>query len=211
MKNNILQKLSYGVYIVGTMDDNRKVGCALNSAMQITANPQTIAISVNHDNYTNQCIKQNGRFSLSVLHEKSKKELIGTFGYHSSKETDKFMEFDYEMIQDVPVICDSCGYVVCNVISTLETSTHTIFVGEVIESKTYHDYQPMTYQYYHEVLKGKTPKNAPTYVEEDIKKEITTNKWKCKVCGYIYEGDELPKDFKCPICGVGIEMFEKVE
>ena len=103
---------------------------------------------------------------------------------------------------------------VCKVIDTMETSTHTIFLGEVIEADDYSNENPMTYKYYHEQLKGSSPKNAPTYEEkQDVeqKNNQKTKKWKCSICGYIHEADELPDDFKCPLCGVGKEYFELVE
>ena len=208
MNNKILRDLSYGVYAVGSLDKDRKVGCIANSAMQITSDPQTIAISINHDNYTNECIKKTGKFSISVLNEESDPTIIGTFGFQTSKDTDKYQKVKYDMAENLPVLTDTNGYMVCEVVSTLETETHTIFVGKVIAMDKIADKTPMTYKYYHEVLKGKSPKKAPTYV--DIEEEIKGNRWKCLMCGYIYEGDELPEDFTCPICGQPREMFEKI-
>ena len=114
------------------------------------------------------------------------------------------------MVEEVPVIKDSNGYVVCEVVSVLETETHTIFVGKVIAMNKYDSKIPMTYKYYHEVLKGSSPAKAPTYVE-NVVEEIKGNRWKCMICGYIYEGDELPLDFTCPICGQSREAFEKID
>lgn len=210
MDNKILRDLSYGVYVVGSMDGERKVGCIANSAMQITSNPASIAISINHDNYTNECIKKCNKFSVSILNEQSNPNIIGTFGFSSSKDIDKFKDFDNEVVEEVPVIKDSNGYVVCEVVSVLETETHTIFVGKVIAMNKYDSKIPMTYKYYHEVLKGSSPAKAPTYVENVIE-EIKGNRWKCMICGYIYEGDELPLDFTCPICGQSREAFEKID
>ena len=208
MNNKILRDLSYGVYVVGSLDGDRKAGCIANSAMQITSNPQTIAISINHDNYTNECIKKCNKFSVSVLIEESDPTIIGTFGFSSSRDTDKYKDIEYKITEKLPVIKDTNGYMVCEVVSTLETETHTIFIGKIIAMDKYNDKTPMTYKYYHEVLKGNSPKKAPTYVE--IEEEIKGNRWKCLMCGYIYEGDELPVDFTCPICGQPREIFEKV-
>ena len=177
--------------------------------MQITSNPASIAISINHDNYTNKCIKECNMFSVSILNEESNPNIIGTFGFSSSKDTDKYNDFDYELVENIPVIKDSNGYMVCDVTSVVETETHTIFIGKVINMNKYDNKNVMTYKYYHEVLKGSSPKKAPTY-QENIVEEIKGNRWKCMICGYIYEGEELPLDFKCPICGQGIEAFEKV-
>ena len=126
MNTKIFRSMSYGVYIVSTMDCERPTGCTANSAMQITSSPATVAVSINHDNYTNECIKRHGVFSLSILAEDSDASLIGTFGFRSGKDTDKFAQVDYRMAENVPVIRDSCGYVVCRVIDTMETATHTV-------------------------------------------------------------------------------------
>ena len=208
VNNKILRDLSYGVYVVGSLDDGRNVGCVINSAVQITSSPVTIAISINHDNYTNECIKKCNKFSVSVLNEDCDSSIIGTFGFSSSRDTDKYKDVKFETCEGLPIISEANGYIVCEVMSTLETETHTIFVGKVIAMDKTCDKVPMTYKYYHEVLKGKSPKNAPTYV--DIEEEIKGNRWKCTMCGYIYEGDELPENFTCPICGQSREAFEKI-
>ncbi len=208
---NVLNNFSYGVYIVTTYDkEEKKVGCTINSAMQITSNPKKIAISINHDNYTNQSIKESNVFALSILSEKTDPTIITTFGFKTSKDTDKFCDIPYEIKEEIPVIKDSCGYVICNVVNTLETETHTIFIGEVVEMDSYQEEKPMTYSYYHEKLKGTTPKNAPTYRDHNIIEEIKGNRWRCKICGYVYEGESLADDFTCPLCKAPKEMFEKI-
>lgn len=208
MNENVFRSMSYGVYIVTTMDGDRPTGCTANSIMQVTAVPATVAISINHDNYTNQCIQKHGKFAFSILAEESDPGLIGNFGFRSGKDVDKFDGVDYEMAGEVPVIKNTCGYVVCNVIDKLETATHTIFLGEVVEGEPYDEKaQAMTYAYYHKVIKGKSPKNAPTYLPE-VKEEKKVE-YVCDICGYVYEGDPLPEDFICPICGVGADQFSK--
>ena len=109
------------------------------------------------------------------------------------------------MVDNIPILKDSCGNLICTVINTIETTTHTIFVAEVNQMMNYKNKIPMTYRYYHEVLKGKSPKNAPTFIEENKK-----NIWKCDVCGYEVEKDSLPDDFICPICGETKNSFKKI-
>lgn len=167
MNNKIFQKISYGMYIVSTMDDGRATGCVANSAMQITSSPATIAISINHNNYTNKCIKECGKFGISILSEETEPLLIGTFGFKSGKDTHKFMGVDFKIVEEIPVIKNTCGYVVCEVIDKMETETHTVFLGKVIDGEVFDgDKKPMTYAYYHQVIKGTSPKNAPTYIEK---------------------------------------------
>lgn len=214
MDKKVLRNLSYGVYAVTSRDKDKNVGCIANSIMQVTSNPSVIAVSINHDNYTNKVIKENNKFGISILKETTDAKIIGTFGYKSSKDNDKFDGINFKEISEIPVLENTCGYMVCKVIDTMETSTHTIFLGEVIEADDYSTENAMTYKYYHENLKGSSPKNAPTYEETSISqvdKDSKKSKWKCSICGYIHEADELPDDFKCPICGAGKEYFELVE
>ena len=214
MDKKVLRNLSYGVYVVTSKDKDRNIGCIANSIMQVTSNPSVIAVSINHDNYTNKVIKENNKFGVSILKETTDVKIIGTFGYKSSKDNDKFDGINFKEISEIPVLENTCGYMVCKVIDTMETSTHTIFLGEVIEADDYSTENAMTYKYYHENLKGSSPKNAPTYEETSISqvdKDSKKRRWKCSICGYIHEADDLPDDFKCPICGVGKEHFELVE
>ena len=216
MNTNIFRSMSYGVYVTSTFDGERPTGCITNSIMQITSQPATIAVSVNHDNYTNGCIEKSGKFAFSILAENSDSSLIGTFGFKSGRDTDKFADVDYEVVEGAPVVKGTCGYVVCRVIQKMETETHTVFLGEVIAAEVYDEKaSAMTYAYYHNVIRGKSPKNAPTYIPEE-KTQVTEDakkkyKFVCQVCGYEYEGTELPADFTCPICGVGPDKFDKVE
>ena len=212
MNMNVFNNLSYGVYIITTLDGDRPTGCTANCAMQITNMPSTIAISINHDNFTNQCIEKTGKFAISILSVNSDPKMIGTFGFQSGKEIDKFEHTEYELVDGIPVIKDSCGYIICNVINKMETDTHTVFLGEVILGEVFEGMgDPMTYAYYHSELKGKSSKNAPTYVPEEENKKTSGTKYVCQVCKYVYEGDELPPDFICPICGKGADKFTKIE
>jgi len=176
MNENAFFNLSYGVYIIATWDGNRPTGCIVNSVMQITSEPAAFAISVSHDNYTNQCIEKSGAFVISVLGEKSDPAMIGTFGFQTGKDINKFDSIDYDIRTDMPVVKASCAYIICKVINKTETDTHTVFIGQALDADTLLDDAVMTYAYYHKVIKGKSPKNAPTYVAdkyttEDVKKE----------------------------------------
>ena len=214
MDRKVFRNLSYGVYVVTSKDNDRNVGCIANSIMQVTSNPSTIAISINHDNYTNKVIKESKKFGVSILKETSDPKIIGTFGFKTSRDTNKFDEVSFKEINEIPVLEESCGYMICKVINTMESETHTVFLGEVILADDYKNEYPMTYKYYHEKLKGSSPKNAPTYEEKSdnvSKNDNKTKKWKCSICGYEYEGEDIPDDFVCPICGVGKENFKLIQ
>lgn len=208
MNKKAFYNMSYGVYVTTSTDNGKPVGCITNSNTQITSSPATVSVSVNHDNYTAECIEKSGLFGFTVLSVDSDPEIIGKFGFFSSKDTDKFSGFEYDLKEGVPVLADGCAYAVCRVIDKMETSTHTVFLGEVIDADTLKNSEPMTYSYYHKVLKGKSPEKAPTYVE-DTADETGAKKFICDVCGYIYEGDSVPADFKCPICGVDASHFKE--
>lgn len=218
MINNIaFRSMSYGVYIVSSLDGERPTGCVANSAMQITAEPATIAVSINHNNYTNGCIEKTGKFAISVLCEESDPGLIGTFGFQSGKDVNKFDGVDAITCEGMSIVKDACAYVVCRVIDKMETATHTVFLGEVIAADVLKQEEAMTYAYYHKVVKGKSPKNAPTYIAEEaevVKEEKVDEKWVCGVCGYVYDGEipfeELPEDFCCPWCKQPKSVFTKV-
>ncbi len=211
--SNIVTRLSYGVYVVSSLDGSRLTGCIANCAMQITAEPPTFAISINHDNFTHRCIKETGKFAVSVLAQESEPSIIRTFGFKSGEDTNKFDSVEYVNRGGLPVVKDSCGFLVCKVINAMETATHTVFLGELVESDVFDERTPMTYDYYHKVIKGSAPKKAPTYIPPSAQSASPKKKRKfvCSVCGYEYEGEELPSDFICPLCGVGADMFNEVE
>ena len=215
MDSAIFRKMSYGVYLLTTMDGERPTGCVVNSVMQITSEPATVAVSVNHNNFTNECIDRSGLFAFHILSEQSDPALIGTFGFQSGREADKFAGLSWEKKAGVPVLTGGLnGYVVCRVVNRMETATHTVFLGEVIDGAVLDASAPqMTYAYYHQVIRGKSPKNAPTYLPE---KEPAAEEQKkvvhvCQVCGYVYEGDPLPEGFICPICKQGADKFKREE
>lgn len=213
MNKNVFRNFSYGVYVVSTLDNNRPTGCIANSIMQITSSPATVAVSMNHDNYTNSCIEASGKFAISILSEDSDPGLIGNFGFQSGKDINKFDTVSYETIGDLPVITDACGYITCKVIDKMKTSTHTVFLGEVVEGDILKNEPAMTYAYYHKVVKGKSPKNAPTYIAEEETKTESAAKWVCGICGYVYDGDtpfeELPDTYTCPICKQPKSVFKQ--
>ena len=213
MDKKVLRNLSYGVYLVSVNDDDRPTGCIANSAMQITSSPVTIAVSINHDNYTHQCIVNEGKFALNILGEKVNPALIGTFGFQSGKNINKFEGISYHLIDEIPVVDEAIGFITMKVIGSLETSTHTVFLAEAADGEMQSQDKAMTYAYYHNVVKGKSPKTAPTYIEEEKNMEENKEKWVCSLCGYEYDGEipfeELPEDYVCPVCFQGKEVFEK--
>ena len=166
MDNNVFKNLSYGVYIVSCDINGKYTGCTVNSIMQITSEPPSIALSVNHNNYTNFCLKESEKFAVSILSEESNPIAIGTFGFRSGRDINKFEIIPYTLYDNLPVVKDACGYLICKITGKTETQTHTLFIAEVIDGNILNTKTPMTYSYYHNVIKGKSPKSAPTYIKE---------------------------------------------
>jgi flavin reductase (DIM6/NTAB) family NADH-FMN oxidoreductase RutF/rubredoxin len=215
MDISALYDLSYGVYLVTAMDGDRPTGCIANSIMQITSDPVTIALSMNHDNYTHGCISKTGRFAVSILPQDAAPALIGRFGFRCGRDFDKFEGIRFRMANGTPLPeAGMCGHLVCEVTDRMETPTHTVFLAKVTDAERAPGKTPMTYAYYHSVIKGKSPKNAPTYQAPEKKEPAARTVWKCRLCGYVYDGtvpfEELPEDYRCPICGAPKSSFEKV-
>lgn len=211
MNNKVLQNISYGVYVITSLHDKTPTGCIANSLIQVSYD--TIAVSINHNNYTNSCIRDSKKFAVSILSVESDNKIIGNFGFHSGRDYDKFQNIKSTTVDGLQIIEDSVGYLICDVIDEMETETHTLFLGKIIDGEMLHDKIPMTYAYYHAERKGSSPKNAPTYVKptsEDSKNNEIT--YRCSVCNYIYHGDitKEPATYHCPICQQPKEKFIKI-
>lgn len=232
------RNLSYGLYIVSSLKDGKPVGCVVNTFAQVTSDPPQVSIAINKDNYTTQGILETGMFEVSVVHKEAAIELIGTFGFHTSKDFDKFADFKTDTSsQGIPYVAEYvCAHFSVKVNQQLDLGTHIFFVGDVIEAEAVEAVEPMTYAYYHEVKGGRTPKNASSFSSAELEAEGSaegatpsaadadasaatgatgTKKtrigWRCGLCGYIEFVDELPQDFVCPICGAPRELFERIE
>ena len=204
MDKKVFTDISYGMYIVSCKDE-KNCGCVINTLIQLTNENPIISICLNKKNYTSSIIKKTKKFAVSILSENIDPNIISKFGFQSSNDIDKFEDIFYEEKEGVPILKDSiCGYLICEVINIIDVESHDLFIARVIDTEKTNDLKPMTYNYYHEVLKGKAPKKAPTYIEEKSEEDS----WVCDICGYVHKGN-LPDDFKCPICGADLSHFKK--
>ena len=211
MNTNAMFKIGYGLYVLTAKENGFDNGCIINTVSQVTVSPNRITVAVNKANKTHDMITATGEFNVSILSTSATFDIFKAFGFRSGKDFDKFSAVEYSVKDFMPVVNDACGYIVCQVINKMETTTHTVFLGEVVGAELLGERDAMTYAYYHKVIKGKSPKNAPTYIPEtEEKSEAKTRKWKCQVCGYVYEGEELPEDYKCPVCGMGVDKFVEI-
>ena len=214
MDITVLFKLTYGLYVVGAMDGERPVGCIINTCFQVTSQNPILAISLNKNNYTLDAIKRAGHFSLSILAEDTNPAIISSFGFCSSCDNDKYADYGYDMTEGAPMVKGKfAGRLVLDALNFVDNETHVVVLARLVDTVK-GEGTPMTYDYYHRVVKGKAPKNAPTYVAEEESKgdkaESAGNKkrYKCDICGYIAEVEgELPADYRCPLCRAPKEKF----
>ena len=231
MNKKALHKISYGMYVVCSKKDKKINGQIANSVFQVTAEPPTIAVSINKQNLTHEFIEHSMVFTMSVLCEKTPMRYIGTFGYKSGRDIDKFKDAKYKIGKTgAPIVLDySLAFIEAELLNKIRVGTHTIFIGKIIDADILTEDRCMTYAYYHLVKGGKSPKNAPTYIKNekiDKKEEKNMEKYVCDVCGYVYnpeEGDpdngvkpgtafeDLPDDWECPLCGAPKSEFSKQE
>ncbi len=165
MNLDALFNISYGLYIVSSPKGNEINAQLANTVFQITPQPATIAISIAKQNLTHKFINESKVFTISIISDKWTMIEIGKFGFKSGRDIDKFADCDYKIGKNgAPIVLGkTVGYIECKVIKSLDAGSHTIFLGEVTEAENLSELNPMTYDYYHKVLRGKEPKNAPTF------------------------------------------------
>jgi len=161
----VFQEVSYGLYVVTSVFEGRMNGQIVNTVLQVTAEPPRFAVIINRNNFTHDLIQKSSVFGISILSQEAPMTFIGLFGFRSGRDVDKLSKVNWIAGKTgCPLVTDySLGVMEARVFATLDAGTHTIFVGDVIDAKHLADGRPMTYEYYHRHLKGKTAKNAPTY------------------------------------------------
>lgn len=222
MNLSVLQKLTYGLYVVGAFKDGKAVGCVINTCFQVTSERPLLAISLNKSNYTLDAIREFKRFSLSIVAEDTNPEIIGRFGFLCSRDVDKYENFGYEVAAGAPYVKGQfAGRLFLQAEQFVDCETHVLVIARLTDTIPGSG-TPMTYEYYHRVVKGKAPKSAPTYCcgdtagsdEKPAEKPsaATKRRYECDVCGYVVEVDgELPDDYVCPLCGVDRSHFRELK
>lgn len=203
MDQKVMYTLSYGLFVLSARRGEKDNGCITNTAIQVTAEPNRIAIAVNKANYTHDMVLETGKFTLSVLSEEAKFDLFQRFGFQSGRDVDKLADFQEHIARDgngvVYVTQGTNAWISCQVVSTMDLGTHTLFVADVLDGGVLSQAPSATYSYYQSHIK---PKPAAPSAESSKKR------WVCTVCGYVYEGEELPADFICPLCKHPASDFE---
>ncbi len=196
-------KLSYGVELLTTAVDGKDYGCIINSAAQAASGePKKLTISVIRKNHTCDMILKSGVFNVSILTEEAPYSLFKQFGFQSGRDVDKFADVSWNerTANGVRYLPEYTNAVLsCEVIEAIDLGASMLFTANVVEAKVLSNAPSATYSYYHAHIK---PKKNPAPEQKEC--------WVCKVCGYVYEGAELPDDFVCPLCKHGKEDFEHV-
>ena len=191
--------IGYGVYIL-TTNSSKKNGCVVNSVAQITSSPARVMVCVNKENYSCSEIQKSKVFNLSILDMTTAFSLIEKFGFSSGKDVDKFENFsDYDLAENgVPYITKHTNsYLSLKVVQTNDVGTHMMFVCDIEKDVVLNSNESITYAYYQNKLKPQKKTNKTV--------------WVCSVCGYVYEGENIPEDFVCPLCKHGASDFVKQE
>ena len=200
MNDQALFRITYGLYLLSTRVDGKDNACIINTAMQVAEHPVRIAVSVLKKNLTHDMIAKASIINLSAISTEADFALFQRFGMQSGRDADKFAGFHgvarsanglYYLTQG------ACAYLSAKVVDSVDLGTHTILIAEVTDGDVLSSASGCTYGYYQSHIK---PKPA---VKPSSKK-----RWVCKVCGYVYEGDELPDDYLCPLCKHGKADFE---
>lgn len=205
MNEKTVYKLSYGLFVLTTKLGEKDNGCIINTAGQVTTTPNRISVTVNKENYTHDMIMEAKKFNISIISEDASFEVFKTFGFQSGRETDKFGDYDgmKRSQNGVYYVTEGTnGYISAEVKQVIDLGTHTMFIAEVEDMDSLSETPSATYAYYHSFIKPKPQEVGKSADGKTI--------WRCVICGYEYEGEELPEDFICPICKHPASDFEKV-
>jgi Conserved protein/domain typically associated with flavoprotein oxygenases, DIM6/NTAB family len=201
MDTKALQKIQYGLFVLSCQQDGKDNACIVNTVVQVTSSPMCIAVTVNKQNLTHDMIAATNKFNVSIIDVTAPFEIFSRFGFQSGRTADKFAGFTGAVRTGnglMRLTDHACAFISGWVISSVDLGTHTMFIARVADCEVLSDKEAMTYNYYHANVKPKP--------EASVKKGF-----RCKICGYIYEGEELPPDFVCPLCKHGAEDFERIE
>ena len=202
MDSKVFHNISYGLYILTAHETGKDNGCVINTLLQVTTTPNRVSIAVNKQNYTHDMIMRTAKFNVSLLTVKAPFAVFEHFGFQSGRDTDKISGYEHwaRAENGIVYVTDYAGaYISASVMTSIDLGTHTLFIADVTDAKTIGDGEAMTYAYYHKNVKPRA------------KKEKKKRGWRCRICGYVYEGDELPADFVCPLCKHGADDFERIE
>lgn len=203
MNKKAMYNLTYGLFVLTSRLDGKDSGCIINTAGQVTSTPNRISITVNKDNYTHDLVMKSKKFNLSILSEKADFEIFKHFGFQSGRNVDKFQDYTHCRLSENGLFYITEGtnaYISATVEQTMDLGTHTMFIASVDDMEVLSSDPSATYAYYQSNIKPRPEQKA----------DSAKTAWRCTVCGYVYEGEELPADYICPLCKHPASDFEKV-
>lgn len=201
MNNEAIFKLSYGLYVLSVRENGKDNACVVNTVMQAALEPNTLCVCVNKANYTHDMLMRTKKLAVSVLNKNTDFELIKRFGFQSGRDADKFNEFgECERLPSgvLYVTKNTNAYISATTDKTIDLGSHTMFLGKISDAEVLNDVPSLTYEHYLNNIKPKP--------EKAVTGKIV---WRCKICGYEYDGEELPPDYVCPLCKHPASDFEK--
>ena len=203
INDEALFKISYGLYVLSAFENGKDNGCIINTAQLVTDTPFRISVTVNKNSYTHDMIKRTNKLNVSILTTATPFDTIKHFGFNSGKDVNKFEGVDIDRdINGLPYLKRyTNAFIAASVIQTIDLGTHTLFICTVDESKMLSNKPSLTYQYYFDYVKPKI-----NQVSTSAQKQFA-----CKICGYIYTGNELPDNYVCPLCKHGKDAFSEVK
>ena len=212
METAALYNISYGLYVIGSKIDGKNAGCIVDAFIQSTSTPvPTVILCSIQANQTNAAIKQTGEFMVSILSADVDPFVVGNFGFQSGRDVDKWANVPFETVEGLPVLKKAVAYLRCKVTDFKELSTHTVFFCEVTDA-TMGGGTPLIYGSYQKEMKPKTLEAFKQYKQTGLVPSPIA-KWVCSICGYVYDGEipfeDLPDDWKCPLCGAPKSAFVK--
>ena len=157
--------MTSGLYVISAEADGQKAGCVINTAVQVTATPPRISVAVNKENVTAGVIAKAGAFTVTAIDQTADMPYIGNFGFRTSADFDMFEKYGCETsaVGSPYSPQHACALFACNLVETVDVGTHFLFIGDVVDAERLSSEEPLTYGYYHAVLKGKTPPKASSY------------------------------------------------
>ena len=202
MDNTALFNISYGLFVIQTAFNGKYNGCIINTCNQVANSPTRVAVSLINEHYTTELLKDSGIFKISILDLSVTYDFIKLFGLNSGRDIDKYRYVCSNIDENGIKYTDThaCSLLTCKVLESHDLGSHTLFICEVIDAIKTSNLEPVTYTYYQTKLKPK-PKL-------DLNKKVKA--WRCKICGYVYEGPILPDKFLCPVCGHDVNDFEPI-
>ena len=205
MDKKAMYKMTYGLFVLTTNHQGKDYGCIINTAIQVSSDPNRISIAVNKANYTHDLIMETRKFTVSAISQEASFDLFKRFGFQSGRNVDKFDGFSSfkRGYNGCPIITEGTNAFFAGwVEQTIDLGSHTLFIAPVTDMEVLSSAPSCSYEYYQGNIKPKPQAVGKTPEGKTI--------WRCRICGYEYVGEEIPEDFICPICKHPASDFEKV-